>query len=130
MIKAIIQNSPYCTEIRFPVYALSADADNAETELSRKLGELGLNTEHLAPIGTVIEIEPAELLKSEDIRMKQEICPCHLEKLSWKPLKLFQKSMRQIIVGGTWNCLTMKLKINLWIKSFLVNGLINALRIY
>ncbi len=35
MIKATIQNSPYCTEIRFPVYALSADADNAETELSK-----------------------------------------------------------------------------------------------
>lgn len=52
MIKATIQNNPYCTEIRFPC---------SETELSKKLGELGMNTEHLAPVGTVIEIEPTEL---------------------------------------------------------------------
>ena len=52
MIKATIQNSPYCTEIRFPC---------SETELSKKLGELGMNPEHLAPIATVIEIEPSEL---------------------------------------------------------------------
>ena len=57
MIKATIQNSPYCTEIRFPC---------SETELSKKLGELGMNTEHLAPIGTIIEIEPAELSVLED----------------------------------------------------------------
>ena len=57
MIKATIQNSPYCTEIRLPC---------SETELSKKLGELGMNTEHLAPIGTVIEIEPAELSVLED----------------------------------------------------------------
>ena len=37
MIKATIQNSPYCTEIRFPC---------TETELSKKLGEIGMNTEH------------------------------------------------------------------------------------
>ena len=52
MIKATIQNSPYCTEIRFPC---------SEAELSKKLGELGMNPEHLAPIATVIEIEPSEL---------------------------------------------------------------------
>lgn len=52
MIKATIQNIPYCTEIVFPC---------TETELSKKLGELGLNPEHLAPIATVIEIEPSEL---------------------------------------------------------------------
>ena len=52
MIKATIQNSPYCTEIRFPC---------SETELSKKLGELGMNPEHLAPMATIIEIEPAEL---------------------------------------------------------------------
>ncbi|MBD5111649.1 MAG: hypothetical protein HDT42_03835 [Ruminococcaceae bacterium] len=52
MIKATIQNSPYCTEINFPC---------SETELSKKLGELGVNTEHLAPMATVIEIEPYEL---------------------------------------------------------------------
>ena len=57
MIKATIQNSPYCTEIRFPC---------SETELSKKLGELGMNTEHLAPIGTIIEIEPVELSVLED----------------------------------------------------------------
>ena len=52
MIKATIQNSPYCTEINFPC---------SETALSKKLGELGVNTEHLAPMATVIEIEPYEL---------------------------------------------------------------------
>ena len=52
MIKATIQNIPYCTEIVFPC---------TETELSKKLGELGMNLEHLAPIATVIEIEPSEL---------------------------------------------------------------------
>ncbi len=57
MIKATIQNSPYCTEIRFPC---------SETELSKKLGELGMNTEHLAPMATVLEIEPAELSMLDD----------------------------------------------------------------
>ena len=57
MIKATIQNSPYCTEIRFPC---------SETELSKKLGEIGMNTEHLAPMATVLEIEPAELSMLED----------------------------------------------------------------
>ena len=52
MIKATIQNSPYCTEIRFPC---------SETELSKKLGELGMNPEHLAPMAMVLEIEPSEL---------------------------------------------------------------------
>ncbi len=52
MIKATIQNSPYCTEMVFPC---------TETELSKKLGELGMNPEHLAPMATVIEIEPSEL---------------------------------------------------------------------
>lgn len=57
MIKATIQNIPYCTEIVFPC---------TETELSKKLGELGMNPEHLAPIATVIEIEPSELSVLED----------------------------------------------------------------
>ena len=57
MIKATIQNSPYCTEIRFPC---------SETELLKKLGEIGMNTEHLAPVGMVIEIEPAELSILQD----------------------------------------------------------------
>ena len=57
MIKATIQNSPYCTEIRFPC---------SETELSKKLGELGMNPEHLTPMATVIGIEPAELSMLED----------------------------------------------------------------
>lgn len=52
MIKAIIQNSSYCTEIVFPC---------SETELSNKLGELGMDKEHLAPVATVLKIEPAEL---------------------------------------------------------------------
>ena len=57
MIKATIQNSPYCTEIRFPC---------SETELSKRLGEIGMNPEHLAPMATVIEIEPSELSVLED----------------------------------------------------------------
>jgi len=57
MIKATIQNSPYCTEITFPC---------SETELSKKLGELGMNPEHLAPMATIIEIEPSELSVLED----------------------------------------------------------------
>ena len=57
MIKATIQNSPYCTEIRFPC---------SETELSKKLGELRMFTEHLAPMATVIEIEPKELSMMTD----------------------------------------------------------------
>ena len=52
MIKATIQSSPYCTEITFPC---------TETEMSKKLGELGMNPQHLAPMATVIEIEPSEL---------------------------------------------------------------------
>ena len=52
MIKATIQNSPYCTEIVFPC---------TEAELSKKLGELGMNPEHLAPMAMVLEIEPSEL---------------------------------------------------------------------
>ena len=52
MIKATIQNSSYCTEIRFPC---------SETELSKKLVEIGMNPEHLAPMAMVLEIEPSEL---------------------------------------------------------------------
>ena len=57
MIKATIQNSPYCTEIRFPC---------SETELSKKLEEIKINPEYLAPVATVIGIEPAELSMLED----------------------------------------------------------------
>lgn len=57
MIKATIKNSPCCTEIRFPC---------SETELSKKLGELGMNPEHLAPMATVIKIEPTKLSMLED----------------------------------------------------------------
>lgn len=57
MIKATIQNSPYRTEIRFPC---------SEVELSKKLGELGMNPEHLAPMATVIGIEPTELSMLKD----------------------------------------------------------------
>lgn len=57
MIKATIQSSPYCTEITFPC---------TETELSKKLGELGMNPEHLAPMATVIKIEPTKLSMLED----------------------------------------------------------------
>ena len=33
----------------------------SETELSNKIGELGMDKEHLLPMSTVLEIEPAEL---------------------------------------------------------------------
>lgn len=72
MIKATIQNSPYCTEIRFPC---------SETELSKKLGELGMNPEHLAPMATVIEIEPAELSLLTD-------CDVSLDALNYPGKKL------------------------------------------
>ena len=61
MIKATIQNSPYCTEIRFPC---------SETELSKKLGDIGMNTENLAPVGMVIDIEPAELSILQDCEVR------------------------------------------------------------
>ena len=51
-MKTLTQNSPYCTEITFPC---------TESELSKKLGELGINPEHLAPMAMVLEIEPYEL---------------------------------------------------------------------
>lgn len=52
MVKATIQNNPYCTEMAFPC---------TETELLKKLDELGIDKDHLAPTGMVIDIEPAEL---------------------------------------------------------------------
>ena len=52
MVKATIQNSPYCTEMTFPC---------TETELLKKLDELSIDKGHLAPTGTIIDIEPAEL---------------------------------------------------------------------
>ena len=52
MIKATIANGSFSTEICFPC---------SETELSNKLGELGMDKEHLSPMATVLEIEPAEL---------------------------------------------------------------------
>ena len=52
MIKATVRDGPHQTTIRFPC---------SETELSKRLGELGMNTENLAPVGTVTEIEPTEL---------------------------------------------------------------------
>ena len=60
MIKATIQNGPQrfsegimrAQEIVFPCL---------ETELSDKLGELGMDKEHLSPMATVLEIEPSKL---------------------------------------------------------------------
>ncbi len=72
MIKATIQNSPYCTEIRFPC---------SETELSKKLGEIGMNPEHLAPMATVIEIAPTELSMLTD-------CDVNLDALNYLGKKL------------------------------------------
>ena len=52
MIKATIQNSSYCTEMTFPY---------TETELLKMLRELGIEKEHLVPMGTEIDIKPVEL---------------------------------------------------------------------
>ena len=52
MIKATIQNNPYCTEMTFPC---------TETELLKKIGEIAIDKEHLDPTAKVIDIEPAEL---------------------------------------------------------------------
>ncbi len=62
MIKATIQNSPYCMEITFSC---------TETELSEKFGEIGMNPEHLAPMVTVLKIAPSELsvLADCDVRL-------------------------------------------------------------
>ncbi len=64
MIKATIQNNPYCTEIDFPCM---------EAELSKKLGEIGIDKEHLAPTGTVIDIEPAELSVLTDCEVSLDV---------------------------------------------------------
>ena len=52
MIKATIQNAPYCIEMTFPC---------TETEMLKNLGKLGIDKDHLAPTGMIIDIEPAEL---------------------------------------------------------------------
>ena len=57
MIKATIQNSPYCTEMVFPC---------TEEQLSKWLDELRMNPEHLCPAATVVQIEPTELSSLED----------------------------------------------------------------
>ena len=56
MITATIQNSPYCTEMTFPC---------TETELLKKLEEIGIAKDHLAPTGMVIDIEPDRRVGTE-----------------------------------------------------------------
>ncbi|MCM1061492.1 MAG: hypothetical protein NC452_14585 [Eubacterium sp.] len=58
MIKAIIQKTPYCTEMTFPC---------SETELSEWLGEIQMSPEHTCPFAIVNRIiEPAELSVLEE----------------------------------------------------------------
>ena len=57
MIKTTIQNGDQHTKMRFPC---------SETEMSERLGKLGMNTEHLAPVGIVTEIEPSGLSMIKD----------------------------------------------------------------
>ncbi|MCM1167460.1 MAG: hypothetical protein NC401_15750, partial [Ruminococcus sp.] len=57
MIKATIQNSPYCTEMTLPC---------SEKQLLAWLDELRMNPEHLSPAATVTQIEPSELSMLED----------------------------------------------------------------
>ncbi|MCM1167272.1 MAG: hypothetical protein NC401_14790 [Ruminococcus sp.] len=57
MIKAMIQSSPYITEMTFPC---------TENQLSAWLDELQMNPEHLCPAATVTQIEPSELSVLED----------------------------------------------------------------
>ncbi len=60
MITATIQNSPYCTEMTFPC---------TETELLKKLGDLGIDKEHLAPTGMVIR----KLLQARNASMRNQM---------------------------------------------------------
>ncbi|MCM1300061.1 MAG: hypothetical protein NC203_07785 [Firmicutes bacterium] len=58
MIKAIIQKTPYCTEMTFPC---------SEAELSEWLKDLDMNPEHTCPFAIVNHIiEPAELSVLEE----------------------------------------------------------------
>lgn len=66
MIKATIQNRSVAFSAERIMRAQEITFPCTETELSKKLGELGMNPEHLAPIATVIEIEPSELSVLED----------------------------------------------------------------
>lgn len=50
MIEATIQNGSRRTKIRFPC---------SEKVLSEKLGEIGVNPEHVSPVGTIIAIKKA-----------------------------------------------------------------------
>lgn len=61
MIKAMIQNSSVAFSAERIMRAQGITFPCPETELLKGLGEIGMNPEHLAPIATVIEIEPSEL---------------------------------------------------------------------
>ena len=66
MIKAMIQNSSVAFSAERIMRAQEITFPCSETELSKKLGELGMNPEHLAPMATVIKIEPTKLSMLED----------------------------------------------------------------
>ena len=61
MIKATIQNSSVAFSAERIMRVQEITFPCSETELSKKLGEIGINLEHLAPMVTVLEIEPSEL---------------------------------------------------------------------
>ncbi len=66
MIKAMIQNSSVAFSAERIMRAQEITFPCTETELLKRLGEIGMNPEHLAPMATVIEIEPTELSILED----------------------------------------------------------------
>ncbi len=97
MIKATIQNSPYCTEICFPC---------SETELSDKLGELGMNKEHLAPVATVLEIEPSELSMLADSEISLDALNYlgrHMDGMDKCELNKFFAVLSCDKLGNEWN---------------------------
>ena len=73
MIKAMIQNSSVAFSAERIMRAQEITFPCSETELSKRLGEIGMNPEHLAPMATVIEIEPTELLVLEDCEVSLDV---------------------------------------------------------
>ena len=97
MIKATIGNGSFSTEICFPC---------SETELSNKLGELGVNKEHIAPAATVLEIEPAVLSMLVD----REVCLDALNYLGKRMDGMDMRERNQFLavlsceeLGNEWN---------------------------
>lgn len=73
MNKATIHNSSVAFSAERIMRAQGITFPCTETELSKKLGELGMNPEHLAPMATVIEIEPTKLSMLKDFEVSDVV---------------------------------------------------------